>query len=563
MQVKPYDSTLEKLFRSAYFKIPRFQRPYSWDKGNIEEFWNDIVAAGKQSHFVGSMVFYFEDNDQELYVVDGQQRLTTATIFLAALRDVLTECGEAELAEGLQGLIERADKRAKKRFVLLTESSFPYFQEYIQKMGAPEVEKKPSDEERGIKSAYDFARAGFLSIVGEARQSSPKSDKQKKEIRNRLERCRDALLSLDIIVVQLNNENDAHIVFETLNTRGRDLETKDLVKNLLTKFLPPESADVDPTKMRWDALVKSISGSSANLDTSSFIHHAWLSRYDYTPARTLYSKIKAHLNKGNAAAFLASLEGDIEPYRRIFEPDEFDWDKEARPIRKSLEALATFKMRQPTPFVLSVLRAYFAKILSLKQARDALGAVEKFHFAYTAIAGQSSSGGVSMMYAAAGREISTQQDAQKRATHLQEFRKKLLSRLPDEASFVAGFVDLRYSQLETRQRPLVRYVLEEIDASLRKGDPIDYSRMTVEHIAPQNPQGGRALSRHGAIGNLLFVSEDLNGKLKNKEFAEKKKLLKGANVPLDDVLSNADQWSSKEIDARTKHLAQLIYERLS
>ncbi len=87
--------------------------------------------------------------------------------------------------------------------------------------------------------------------------------------------------------------------------------------------------------------------------------------------------------------------------------------------------------------------------------------------------------------------------------------------------------------------------------------------MTVEHIASQNPQGGKAPPRHGAIGNLLFVSEELNGKLKNKAFAEKKKILKGAGVPLDDVLSDADQWSSKEIDARTKHLAQLVYQRLN
>src|SRR5262249_55976174 len=139
MNIKPYDSKIRKLFQSSFFKIPRFQRPYSWDKGNIEDFWSDIVASGKPDHFIGSMVFYTENTDQELFVVDGQQRLTTITIFLAALRDTLSEVGEGDLADGIQGVIERPDIGAKKRFVLLTETSFPYFQEYIQKNGAPEL----------------------------------------------------------------------------------------------------------------------------------------------------------------------------------------------------------------------------------------------------------------------------------------------------------------------------------------------------------------------------------------------------------------------------------------
>jgi Protein of unknown function (DUF1524) len=70
---------------------------------------------------------------------------------------------------------------------------------------------------------------------------------------------------------------------------------------------------------------------------------------------------------------------------------------------------------------------------------------------------------------------------------LQDFKAKLNSRLPDKTPFKAGFSALHYSQSDSRDRPLIRYILAKIDASLRKDAAIDYSKMTIEHIAPQNP----------------------------------------------------------------------------
>lgn len=559
MNIKPYDSNIRKLFQSNFFKIPRFQRPYSWDQGNIEEFWADVVASAKKNHFIGSMVFYTEKDEQELFVVDGQQRLTTITIFMAALRDSFMAAEEEELANGIQNVIQRADiGTSKKRFVLLTETSYPYFQEYIQKLGDPELELEPSEEELGMQIAYDYASAGYKDIIDNAAASGTSSKDQKRKVRAALEACRDALLSLDFIVVQLDNERDAHIVFETLNTRGRDLEPKDLVKNLLTKFLPPKSADVDPTKIKWNKMLDSLSSSTANLTATAYLHHFWLSRFDYTPERTLFERIKEYLDEDNAADFLDDLHDGVEHYRRIFEPQEFGWKKEERPLESSLVALNVFRMRQPTPFIFAVLQRYYAGELSLKQAKDAISVVERFHFAYTAVSGQSSSGGVSKMYAAAGRDL-TISNGPKRASHLQGVIKKLSSRFPEERVFSAGFEQVRYSQNEPRLRPLVRYILEAADREIGGNRAIDYSAMTIEHIAAQNPKTGRAIRNYSALGNLLFVPEELNGKLKNKEFADKIRTLKAAKVPLDTVLDAATEWGNKQIDDRTKALSSLVY----
>src|SRR5438128_1722798 len=123
MNIKPSESTIRKIFESGFYKIPRFQRPYSWDRGNIEEFWSDVSGA-VGSYFIGSMVFYQKGKD-EIHVVDGQQRLTTITIFLAALRDKLSELAEQSLAKGIQNVIQRKDINDDLRYVLLTETSYP------------------------------------------------------------------------------------------------------------------------------------------------------------------------------------------------------------------------------------------------------------------------------------------------------------------------------------------------------------------------------------------------------------------------------------------------------
>ena len=252
----------------------------------------------------------------------------------------------------------------------------------------------------------------------------------------------------------------------------------------------------------------------------------------------------------------------METYRSIFEPDVYEWLKEAQPVARSLKALQTFRVRQPTPLVFSLLRAEHDGNISLKQLKAALHAIEAFHFQHTAIASLSSSGGISMMYAAAARELYTEGDAQERARHLQAFRKKLAERIPEEATFTVQFMDVRFMSSDTKQRSLVRYILEKIDDHHRKDQAVDYDKMTIEHIAPESPTGGAKVIDPGNVGNLIFVSEGLNARLKNKEFSAKKKIIEDADIPLDSVLKKATTWTDNEIKARAAYLAKLAYQKI-
>jgi hypothetical protein len=167
-----------------------------------------------------------------------------------------------------------------------------------------------------------------------------------------------------------------------------------------------------------------------------------------------------------------------------------------------------------------------------------------------------------MMYAAGARTLTNETSPQKRGLHLGEFRKKLLDRVPELDIFNAGFMELKYSQVENRRRALIHYILRKVDGRLRTTDaPVDYTKMTIEHIAPQNPpKGVDKLEEYADIGNLILVGSELNQQLTNASFADKIKLMKKAGVPLDPVLEAATAWGSDEIVARTELLAGYVFQ---
>ena len=223
-----------------------------------------------------------------------------------------------------------------------------------------------------------------------------------------------------------------------------------------------------------------------------------------------------------------------------------------------------FGVKQPTPLVLAILRGYYAKQIPLKHARRTLAAIEGFHFIFTAVSSQSSSGGISFMYASAARDLSAAHDKVGKIKLLDQLRGKLRERLPELEIFTAGFSALNYLESNTRQKPLVRYVLGRIDAHFRTDAVVDYGAMTIEHLASQSgpPDSSVSADSIGNIGNLIFVSDDLNQRLKNKPFPTKKEMLKESNVPFDPVLKAASTWQDAQIASRVESLAALAYSKI-
>jgi len=564
VKIESADQDIRTLLSSGYFKIPRFQRPYSWDRENIQEFWDDIIRDNPGDYFIGSMVV-FKTGSQRFAIVDGQQRLTTITILLCVLRNTLDKLGFADLAQGIHGLIERRNIDNQPEFILSTESSYPFFQDYIEKWGEPEIPVTPLKEELNLQAAHDQLRSLVDAIVTGVQSDTTLTDTKKKAaIQRKLVAVRDALLDLKLIFIKLEDEDDAYIIFETLNTRGKDLSLTDLVKNHLTKHLKAKSASVDQTKEKWEQVLETILGSSADLDTDTFLHHFWLSKFEYLPAKRLFNLLKKQVTTAEAKGFLNTLVSDSVLYRSIHEIPYGKWTKEERRIQEALAAMMLFRVRQQTPCVLSLVREYKADKIKKRHLEEALVSIEKFHFFFTAVTSQRSSGGISAMYASLGRRLSEAQNRQATVEVIRDLKEKLRERVPSFEEVKALFPEIIYTENFTKQRNLMKYILVGLAKARTSAVSIDYDLMTIEHLVPQNRIGTDSWTDAiiGQAGNLLLVNEELNSKLKDKPFNEKKKILIDHDFGLSDDILRADEWTPENILNRTMALAEYAYNKV-
>lgn len=492
MIIKPSDRTIKSLLEGGFYKIPRFQRPYSWDQENVDDFWSDAVTSEATDYFIGSFVVYREDAGSDVFmIVDGQQRLTTTTIFLAAIRNGFTSLGENALAKGTQSLIERTDVNNESRFILHTETSYPYLQEHIQKLGAAELPGDAGAEEEALESAFKYLTRQIEAALASIDTDPSIGAKKKIEAkRKKLISLRDNVLALQLIVVELQNEDDAYLIFETLNTRGKDLGIADLVKNLITRLVKPKNKGVDVARDKWHKVLDRLDESAVDIRVNSFVYHAWISRNAYAGKEKLFREIKASLTSASASAYLDSLVSDSELYRQILEPRGENWSKQEGEVLASLRALALFRVAQPLPMLLAIVRTYRSGGIALAKAKEVLRSMENFHVQFTALTAQRTGGGTAKMYAAAAQELTAAKSPQACANAIKTFRDKLKARVPSFPEFEAGFSRLEFLSTNTKDKGLVQYLLQRLDHHQREGPPVDYPKMTIEHIAAENPPPG-------------------------------------------------------------------------
>lgn len=562
MKIRSIDKSVSDILKSSFYKIPRFQRPYSWERENVEDFWTDVFVNSGADYFIGSMVVYQPEHSDTASVVDGQQRLTTITMLLAAIRNAFSEEGFEDSASGIQALIERPDIDNQNRYSLQPETSYPYFQQYIQSNSPPDVDPELGKEEEALKFTFDYFTEQIRQTVDAVKGDKGIDAKTASaRVRRRLSEFRDKLLSLKVIHIDLDNEDDAYLIFETMNTRGKDLEPSDLVKSHLTKLLKPTNKNVDITKDYWNKMVDVIEGSEADLTVTTYLHHYWLSRYEYVTVKDLYKDIKRKIQKDQAKGLLKSLVSDSTVYRQIQETSYKKWSKNERQIKDALDALNLFRVKQPLPMVLAIMHAYEGGTLTLSQVQAALSAIEKFHFIFTAITSQRSSGGISFMYALHARELLRAQDSNARGMVLNELKKKLKAKLPAYEEFESNFLNFLFTDTYTKQKKLIQYVLSRLDRGEGSGVAVDYEQMTIEHLASQSGSLDEAIV--GNIGNLLLCEASFNGQqLAARSFKEKKALLKKSKVTLDPIIRNADKWGAPEIDARARAMAKKAFTKI-
>lgn len=564
MKIESSDKSIDEILNLGYYKIPRFQRAFSWEKEQIEDFWADVIVDNEGDYFIGSIVVYEESQRSKIFgIVDGQQRLTTITLTLCALRNAFNREGYTDLALGVHDLIERKNIDHENEFVLKPESSYPYFQEHIQKNAPPDVDVEVGEEEFLLKNAFDRIAQNIDDTLDAIKNDPSINDKERNQrIKEKLKQIRSKILGLRVIHITLDNEDDAYIIFETLNTRGKDLTIADLLKSHLLKPIKPKNADVDVWREKWAEIIKTITFEK-ELKMDEFLYHQWLSKYErYVPAKKLFKSIKSTIRADNAKSYFNELHKEAHIYRTIILPDEYQWNKNELGIKAALVALQIFKVKQQIPMLISVLREYKNSNLGPKQVISILEDIENFHFIFSAITSQRSSGGISGMYASHAIKLVKAKDSQERGVILQSLRAELKKRLPTYQEFEAEFTLLSYTDSNQKQKKLLQYVLAKLDSYHSNGLAVDYDKMTIEHLAPQHPKDGSPLGNVGYIGNLILVNQELNSQLDNRSFTKKLEILKASRVWIDKQISSSKDWGNEDIEDRSKNLAKLAYEKV-
>jgi hypothetical protein len=521
----------------------------------------DTVQESQGDYFIGAMVVYPASNDT-FGVVDGQQRLTTLILLLCALRDAFRDNGDDALAEGTHGFVERSDEDNQPQYVLQTETSHPYLQDRIMSNSEAQLASQPGLEEKALAAAFAQLSNSVSRLVGSVRENPtiPKDAKPEK-VRTELRRVRDKVLDLLVIFVEVDNQDDATLIFETLNARGKDLTVADLVKTHLLGYLKQPNKGLDPPRLKWEGIRSTFDASQVEIGMTAFLLAVWQSRYEYVNEKKLFKSVKTTIKRKDAAAFLSLLVTEAETYRQLIEPGYRRWPKGKENARSSdaLRFFQDFRVRQPMPMLVSLLREADAGNIRPKQLARAFTLIEHFHFGFTIIAQKSSSGGWSFLYARLAREL-LKKPKDCKVEVIDDLKERLAERFPDLAEFTGPFSELAYSDQFTQQKRTVQYVLRRLYEHGSNSAHVDPSRMTIEHLIPQSDV---TASRTAALGNLIWVTEELNAQLEDKSFHEKQQILRNqSSIWIPQEILDAETWSDEDTDARTAELAELAYESI-
>jgi hypothetical protein len=532
-------------------KLPEFQRSYSWEKAQLAAFWGDLKAFRTRfekspvdaAYFLGPIVVI--QSNSEITVLDGQQRLATATIFFAVLRDLArkthasTKLTELDyFARDIQReLIEKKDTDPLVYSLTLSELDEPFFLQAIK--SDPPVSAKPSlRSHQLLQNAYEY----FANEVAAALQGKA-SDAQFRELKT----LRDALTKgMSLVSIVVEDEAAAYDIFETLNDRGLRLSVPDLVVNLLLKNCSGATTR-QTVRQTWNSMIQQM----GRRDVSRFLRHLWLSRFGDLKAKGLYSEIKDHLsaNKINSVDFAQSCAEACEDYLKLLEVDK-SLPKDAV---TNVEGLVRYLgVHNSLPLLLAArLSLNDSDFTKMTKAAIAL------YVRHTLIGNQNPLELETAFYDAA-REIRAQKASKVSSAKVLQAGKARLAKLnPTDSLVEEKFESLILSKSEASW-----IMLQLAKAQQSKTKELGMDKANVEHIFPQNagnewPNRAELVPLIWHAGNLTILGNRLNTKAQNKGFAEKCKEHYGhSEIAMTKDLLKESAWGEAEIRKRAKVLAK-------
>lgn len=554
-----------------YF-IPRYQRDFSWTKENIDELWSDLTnnihitndEFTCEEYFLGTLVLAGREEDFEVEVVDGQQRLTVITMFISAICRALNGIGPEGAAQVTfstyikaidrrRGVFPKLDKRSQSNYFALTIQDLDIHQAEIQ-----------SEEDELVRAAFtQISRLVSRQSLRKTLTNSTVeiSDEQYSTL---LSTLLDFILDhLKVIRVNVLNSDDAYTIFEILNARGINLSPIDLIKN---KVLQEWNGTypIDFAKTKWNDITRILSSRESRISLDEYSINQWTTKFAYTSKRNLYKAFKKQFDVGafTADGYLSELHSDCLTYVKLSSPLLTDWPQaDQRSIFNSLNALTIFNVSIMRSFLLALFKVRSRGLIKQRRLIHTLNRIENFHFMFNAICSLRPSG-IEGIYAKNARNLTYAQNARECNDIINNVIRTLEQKRPTKESFINKFSELQFLNNNTSNKKLIQYIFAKIERRLQATNEFEPSDLSLEHIANQSNQ---TIPQKiiGSIGNLLPMGESINGNASTAAFPAKKRIYQNSNYRIVQVFleeNTQDEWNEDLINARTTSLAENAYD---
>ncbi|MDK8811151.1 DUF262 domain-containing protein [Corynebacterium sp. MSK035] len=535
--------------------VPLYQRPYQWGKAQLQDLWNDIIEltedrqeGDRSSHFIGSLVLApppvsVAGGVATFLVVDGQQRLTTLTLLLAAIRDYRDE-KEPEAEAGIE---------IHNRFLV---------NQY--KKGSQHIKLVPTQADRASYAAVirKLPHLGGTDRIGEAyrffRTQLEKIDDP--EDPNDIANIQDAIVEgLSLVSISTHPQDNVHRIFQSLNNTGLKLTQGDLLRNYIFMRLPENGDDA------YDRYWKPLQERLSNDEIESLF---WVDIASENPrakiSDTFVLQQKRMDSMHTESEILTELKRFTELsrlYQKILAPE----NEENSSVRYRLQRLREWDATTTHALMLTLLTMRENGVIDSQDLAQTLLVIESY-IVRRFLSGRPTQGLNRVFREAAGIFEPNEPAAIQLRRWLSTGRKHFY---PDDA-LRASIKELPYYLNGRRaHRPLFLRWLEQEFGSR---EPVDTSELSIEHVMPQNlsPEWRADLSawypgvdidemhntwKH-TLGNLTLTG--YNSQLSNKGFAWKREELARSGLRLSTSLIDSERWGPDEIAARADSLTDLI-----
>lgn len=534
------ETTIRKLIEgSKQYVIPLFQRPYSWNQKHWSTLWLDVKdltnTPNARPHFFGSTVTAparsIPQGVGKWLLIDGQQRLTTTQLLLAALRDTAASIDALSLAQKIEGqsLLTAYEVDDEQLKVLPTQSDRDAFRAII---------RRDSFLPSRVTDCYNFFSNRLKNIT-------PLTG-------DILERLYLVIVDrLSLVGITCDEQDNPHLIFESLNAKGEKLTAADLIRNfLLMRIHVHEQQNI--YNEYWRPIQEAL-----NEQLTEFVRHYLMKEGKIVKSADIYFELKDRLSAtaDDIKPFLTSLYRHGMFYARFVNPEKYESNQE---IAAALNRLRVIEATVAYPLLLRIFDAVDQGLLTHIQLLQVLNILESFLIRRSVCGYQSNQ--VSKLFPPIFDAVDGSGESL-----IGGIREQLGGkRCPDDRAFTDALLTQPLYATAKRGARL-RLMLERIEQSFDHKEPAELSRAQIEHIMPQTltdewmeELGDGAQEHHARLlhtmGNLTLTG--YNPDLSNRPYHEKRNLLRQSHFELNRYFDQAKQWNPAAIEARARSMAE-------